>query len=251
MQEVQANNSVGEIPVLPGYARMQTPSDSFSVWLRAIRLKKDNTVYLYNGSPKRNQSAQFAVMDIPVGKKDLQQCADAVMRLRAEYLFSCGRYDDISFLSTTGTWLIFGEWLKGKRYKVAGNKLMPFQTETIAIDKRKNLEAYLEFVFSYCGTQSLQSQLKRRLSFAEIQPGDVLVQGGFPGHAMIVADVITGAGGKRAFMLAQSYMPAQDIHIVKNPGAKDENSPWYQSIGTTQIITPEWIFTTTQLYQWQ
>ena len=38
--------------------------------------KKDKTVYLFDGSQKINQQAQFAVLNISVGKKNLQQCAD-------------------------------------------------------------------------------------------------------------------------------------------------------------------------------
>jgi hypothetical protein len=74
--------SIVNIPVPEGFKRIAT--DGFGQYLREIRLKKDNTVYLYNGSPKRNQTAQYAVIDISVGAKDLQQCADAAMRLRAE-----------------------------------------------------------------------------------------------------------------------------------------------------------------------
>lgn len=57
---------------------------SFGAWLRTLPLKKGTTVYLYNGRPKENQDAQFAVVDISVGQEDLQQCADAVMRLHAQ-----------------------------------------------------------------------------------------------------------------------------------------------------------------------
>ena len=42
-------------------------------------------------------------------------------------------------------------------------------------------------------------------------------------------------------MLAQSYMPAQDIHIVKN----FENvsiSPWYELPVKGFLLTPEWTF---------
>ncbi|MDR3713868.1 MAG: DUF4846 domain-containing protein [Puia sp.] len=104
--------SIGAIPTPPGYSRLsgvepadpgklansvpssdggrpagsRMPKLSFGEWLRSIPLKKDKTVYLYDGSRKQNQSAQFAVLDISVGKEDLQQCADAVMRLRAGYL---------------------------------------------------------------------------------------------------------------------------------------------------------------------
>ena len=81
---------------------MTLTEDSFGEWLRTIRLKDDKHVYLYDGSLKKNQLAQFAVLDIPVGKKDLQQCADAIMRLRAEYLFKQKRYAEIVFKDNNG-----------------------------------------------------------------------------------------------------------------------------------------------------
>ena len=80
--------TIGEIKPPEGYTRVVVKSGLFGAWLRMVSLKKDKTVYLFNGQLKRNQSAQFAVIDIPTGNKDLQQCADAVMRLRAEYLFA-------------------------------------------------------------------------------------------------------------------------------------------------------------------
>jgi hypothetical protein len=46
---------------------------SFGQWPENISLKKDKTVYLFDGSMKYNQAAQFAVLDISAGKRDLQQ----------------------------------------------------------------------------------------------------------------------------------------------------------------------------------
>jgi len=82
--------SIGNIPLPDGFQRVSAPPGSFAAWLRQLPLKKDKTVHLYNGLPKINQSAQFAVLAVSVGDKDLQQCADAVMRLRAEYLWARG-----------------------------------------------------------------------------------------------------------------------------------------------------------------
>src|SRR5690242_20715529 len=84
------------IPPPPGYHRIAA-SDPFTSWLRSIPLKKNRTVYLYDGSRKYNQTAQFAVLDISVGHQDLQQCADAVMRLRAEYFYARKDYNSICF----------------------------------------------------------------------------------------------------------------------------------------------------------
>src|SRR5688572_25280524 len=76
--EIQYSNSaviskLSEIPLPPGYTRVEGPEKSFAAWLRDVKIKEDKHVYLYNGQLKGNQSAQFAVLDIPVGKKDLQQ----------------------------------------------------------------------------------------------------------------------------------------------------------------------------------
>jgi hypothetical protein len=62
-------------------------------WLREISLKKDPGIYLFNGRLRDDQSTHFAVLDMPVGDKDLQQCADALMRLRAEYFFNRDNID--------------------------------------------------------------------------------------------------------------------------------------------------------------
>ena len=215
-----------EIPPPEGYKRVDAGVASFGEWLRNIHLKTDNRVYLYNGKLKRRQSAQFAVMDISVGDKDLQQCADAVMRLRAEYLFAVEKYNEIVFKDNNG-----------KSYKWNGG------------NDKTAFRKYLENVFAWCGTASLEKQLNAAGNIRDMKTGDVFVKGGFPGHAMIVVDMAENSEGKKVYMLAQSYMPAQDIHIVKNP-VDDELSPWYKLDDTEDIITPEWDFKKDQLKSW-
>lgn len=218
--------TVNAIPPPDGFERLILPKESFGEWLRYVKLKKDDHVYLYNGSLKSNQAAQFAVLDMPVGKKDLQQCADAVMRLRAEYLFDQRRFSEIVFRDNNDTPY---EW-KGK-------------------DNKQGFDKYLETVFGMCGTASLEKQLKPIDNLHEMQPGDVFIKGGFPGHAMIVVDVAMNKNGKKIFMLAQSYMPAQDIHIVKNP-LKEEICPWFEETIVEKIVTPEWVFKKQHLRRW-
>lgn len=221
---VAAAACVGKIRVPDGCSRLPCKSGSFGAWLRKIPLKADTRVFLYNGRLKTNQEAQYAVMDISVGNKDLQQCADAVMRLRAEYLFDRKRFNEIVFKDNLG-----------KKYAWTGGQ------------DTKNFTKYLDRVFGMCGTASLEKQLLPQ-SMKDIAPGDVLIKGGFPGHAMMVVDVAVDKKGERWFMLAQSYMPAQDIHIVKNPG--DKNNPWYHADELQPVVTPEWTFTSNHLRQW-
>ena len=218
--------TIGEIKVPDGCKRIPYAAGSFGEWLQSVPLRKDDHVYLYNGVLKRNQTAQFAVLDITVGKKDLQQCADAVMRLRAEYLFSQRRFDEIRFSDNAGK---IYEW------KGANNRI--------------NFANFLEKVFGFCGSASLEKQLDTVGSIYEIKTGDVFIRGGFPGHAMIVVDVAADDKGNKYFILAQSYMPAQDIHIVRNP-MDVRLSPWYKVSDSNVIITPEWKFYKNQLRQW-
>jgi len=90
------------INVPKGYKRMELDSTSFGYYLRNFPLKHHNsTVYQYDGAEKYAQ-VYAAVLDIDVGTKDLQQCADAVMRLRAEYLYKRKLYDKIHFNFTNG-----------------------------------------------------------------------------------------------------------------------------------------------------
>ena len=73
----------------PDFRRDQVPKNSFANYLRELPLKPHGTaVKLYNGAVKPNYNIYDAVVDLKIGKKDLHQCADAVMRLRAEYLWS-------------------------------------------------------------------------------------------------------------------------------------------------------------------
>ena len=93
----------------------------------------------------------------------------------------------------------------------------------------------------YAGSASLARQLRPVTDTRDVQPGDVFIKGGFPGHAVMVADVARGAGGRRAFLLVQSYMPAQEIHVLRNP-AGGSLAPWYDVPSGVSLVTPEWTF---------
>ncbi len=204
-----------------GFKRIPANKNSFASWLRGLPLKKKSSpVRLHNGSLKWNQFAHLHVINIDVGKRDLQQCADAVMRLRAEYLYSRQRYSEIAFNYTNGKRIYYTRWAKDRSYK--------------------RFRKYLTNIFIYAGTYSLSKELKT-VPVSTMKIGDVFIHGGFPGHAVIVADMVQNLDTKeKRFLLVQSFMPAQEMHVLRNPA--DPKSPWYDANVGNILITPEWTF---------
>ncbi|MEL6635779.1 MAG: DUF4846 domain-containing protein [Bacteroidota bacterium] len=231
-----------------GYVRSEVARNSFADWLRHLPLQAAGApVRLYDGRMKTRQDVHAAVVDIDVGARDLQQCADAVMRLRAEYLYGREAYEAIHFNFTSGDRVSFDDWRYGRRPQVRGNRVVFGVRGEVADNRYSNFKAYLKQIFNYAGTASLSKEL-RPIRPAELRVGDVFILGGFPGHAVLVVDVVENGVGDRLFLLAQSYMPAQNIHILKNPNAR-ELSPWYPLDFGETLRTPEWTFTSDQLYR--
>ena len=225
------------------YIRETGDEHSFTSYLRQLPLlPKGSKVVLYNGQEKRNQAAAYAVIDMEIGNRDLQQCADAIMRLRAEYLWAQKRYGEIKFNFTNGFPAEYKKWAEGNRIKVNGNNVQ-WYTAGGKDYSYKTFRNYLNMVFTYAGTASLSKELLT-IPYMSLQPGDVFIKGGSPGHAVIVVDVaIHPKTKKKVFLLAQSYMPAQQIHILVNP-ANHSLSPWYELTETDSgyLYTPEWTF---------
>ena len=236
------------IPPPEGYDRISVAPGSFQDWLRHLPVKPGKgKVYLHNGKEKPRQDLHVAVVDIDVGTENLQQCADAVIRLRAEYLYARQRYADIHFNFTSGETIPFTKWLQGYRPQVIGNsvqwKKLPPEDAT-----REALGEYLKTIFIYAGSYSLERELQPVRDRDEMQIGDVFIEGAFPGHAMIVVDIAEHrAARKRAFLLAQSFMPAQHIHLVGNPNKGEASDPWYDLDFGDELRTPEWTFRKAQL----
>jgi hypothetical protein len=228
------------IPPPSGYVRTGEAEGSFGQWARRLPLKPaDAPVRLFNGRLKENQAAQVRVIDLDVGQRNRQQCADAIMRLRAEYLFSRAQHDAICFRATNGAALPWVDWARGSRPRVVGRKI-EWRKAASADKSWSSLRRYLDFVFIYAGTYSLAKELIPVAGDDPVQPGDVFIQGGFPGHAVVVIDVAENARKQRVFLLAQSYMPAQDVHVLRGPAGSAD--PWYRFPVRDALETPEWTF---------
>lgn len=238
----EEGRTVGERFIVPaGYTRTEAVEGSFTSFLRKLPLKPHNAkVKLYNGQLKSNQDAHVAVIDIDPGDRDLQQCADAIIRIRAEYLYKKQVYDSIHFNFTNGFRADYSKWVRGYRIKVEGNRAY-WEKSAAPSNTYDDLRRYLDIVFAYAGTLSLSGELAEK-KYADISAGDVFIQGGSPGHAVIVVDVaVSTEKGRRIYLLAQSFMPAQEIHILKNP--ENPDNPWYEADEDgIAIVTPEWTF---------
>jgi len=239
------NNLINRISTPSGFERLQAPTNSFADWLRHLPLKPGKPdVMLYNGEPKNNQSAHFAVLNIDVGKEDLQQCADAVMRLQSEYHYSIQEYEKIHFNFTSGHEALYSKWKEGYRPKINGSKVT-WTKSAEPSNTYKIFRSYLRQVFMYAGSSSLSKELTP-VSLADLKIGDIFIRGGFPGHAVIILDVAINTMTKeKQFVLAQSYMPAQDIHILLNPAT--QNAPWFSLPEGSLLVTPEWTFERSEL----
>lgn len=234
----------------PGYERIKVSENSFENYLRKLPLKPHGSeVLFFDGKIKENKNIYDAVVDLKIGDKDLHQCADAIMRLRAEYLYGTGNYDKIHFNFTNGFRVDYSEWMKGKRIVVKGNKTYWKQTASPS-NTFNDFRNYMEIIFTYAGTYSLSKELIP-VNMNDLKIGDVFIQGGFPGHAVIVVDMaVNPKNNDKIFLLAQSYMPAQELQILKNPN--DENlSPWYSVDFSGELITPEWKFLKSDLKRFE
>jgi len=237
-------------PAPEGYVRTAKPPDSFASYLRRLPLKPAGAdIRLFDGRTRSGRGVAAAVVDLPVGDRDLQQCADAVIRLRAEFLRAAGREDEIAFRFTNGFRAEYARWRRGERIAVGGDEARWIRpavpAEASAVDGR-DFEKYLETVFMYAGTASLAEELESAPG-DDPEIGDVFIRPGHPGHAAIVVDKAENPGtGRAVFLLAQSFMPAQEIHVLVNP--KDPRlSPWY-AVGFGNILhTPEWTFSSAEL----
>lgn len=213
-----------------GYERVPLKNGSFGEYLRTLNLKPEGApARMYDGKVKPNPNIYVSVIDMPISPKDLQSSADAIIRLKSEYLFAKNDFDRISF---------------------HGNKTKYSFTEFSQGDKSKaKFNEYLDYVMEKVSTPSFCEDLIP-IKVKDIKVGDVFVQKTSPnGHAVVVVDMVKNSKGDKLFLLAQSYQPAQEIQIISNP-SRDDISPWYEAKEGT-LLTPEWRFLTSDLMRFK
>ena len=230
-----------------GYFWMKEQSGSFGEYLVNFPLHPPGfPVRDYRMVPVKTQDRHVALLKIDVGDKDLQQCADAWMRLYAEYLWSQKRFDEIGFEFTSGQFFAWKDYRNGIRTREVKKKVSFYGTG-IVDDSYPAFRDYLNIIFRYAGTISLDRESVPVTQNSDIKTGDFIIRPGRPGHAVVIMGIAANKAGKRLFLLGESFMPAQDIHILKNT-AHPELSPWYElDVNTPKTVTAKYTFSPTSI----
>ncbi|RYE89547.1 MAG: hypothetical protein EOO75_11635, partial [Myxococcales bacterium] len=220
-----------------GFTRVDVAPDSFGAWLRGLPLTAAGTpVRTHRGAVLREATHPYvaAVVALDVGTADLQQCADSVIRLHAEWSWSRGERSP-SYRAASGTAMPFARWSRGER--IVGHGLsIGWEPGGRAGDDHGNFRRYLDAVFTWANTGSLARDAARAAA-ADLRPGDFFVMPGNPGHAVLVVDLARAPDGRRVALLGQGFMPAQSFHLLRSPN----DTPWF-AVDEAQVTvtTPFW-----------
>ena len=228
------------IPSTNSVDTLKFDQDSWQYFLKNLPVI-NSPVLDFRGKPVDYQDKSAGIIPYDVGKSDLQQCADALMRLRAEYLFQQKRFDEIGFHFVSGHFYSWNDYCKGLRPKLNGNSIKFVQSSPSG-KTHADLRKYLDIVYMYAGTVSLAKELKPANDF---EIGTVVIYAGSPGHCFIIIDEALNEKGEKVFKLAEGYTPAQSIYVLQNL-AEGQCSPWHK-LGKGTIETASYRFTSYKL----
>lgn len=95
-------------------------------------------------------------------------------------------------------------------------KQLPVNPKHWEGDDWKPYHRYKNGVMAMTGSASMGTHMKKAPAGHRLQPGNLLVQDGSPGHAVMVPDAAVNALGERVVLIGQSYMAARQFHIIRN-----------------------------------
>jgi hypothetical protein len=214
-----------------GFVSDVAGAGSFGAYLQALPLLPSGTpVRTFSGALAYAPWAQ-AVVDLSVGTRDLQQCADSAIRLRAEWLraSSSSSTNPVRpvFHATSGDPIPYARYVAGERAFAQKNRL-GWRPGARAGDDDEVWAAWLETVFLYAGSLSLAKDTTPLTG--PIAAGDLLVLGGSPGHVLVILDVARADDGREQWLIGQGFMPAQSFHVIG----------WYAPDADGTLTVPSW-----------
>jgi hypothetical protein len=189
---------------------------TFGAWLGGLPVDPARTTpHTSRGMPTLSPSAGIIVLD--VGEKDLQQCADSILRLHAEWAWSRGgsARQAIAYHFTSGHRASWADWTAGREWQVRGSEVIRAKGSP-RTPSRQQFRLYLEQVFIYAGTRSLPADTRELTAAEAPEAGDILVNPGSPGHAVLLLRTARGDDGDLYALLGEGWMPAQEFHVVRD-----------------------------------
>lgn len=222
----------------PGFTREAVAAGGFGEFLRALPLEPPGArVIAYDGSTvlAGDDRRVAAVVALDVGRADLQQCADSIVRLHAEWRWSQGARDH-AYAAAASLPLPLARFVAGERVVARGAAL-----EWRPLARRRTLDhalfrEYLDTVFAWANTGSLARDA-RVVDKERLRAGDFFVLPGAPGHAVLVLDVATHPDGRRVALIGQGFMPAQSFHVLRPAG----DVAWFTlDPAASGVKTPFW-----------
>lgn len=223
-----------------GHARVPLDPDSFGAWLRGLPVRLDrDRVRSHRGGEIAAPAAAVVALDLGAG--DLQQCADTVIRLHAEHLWATGRGRRAEYHLTSGDLWRFADWVRGEVLTAEGSRVTRSLGPPRAADHR-SFRRWLQRLFVWAGTRSLVTDSRPLAPGEAIRPGDLFLDPGGPGHAVLVLDVAVPKSGPPAALLGQGFMPAQELHVLRGGGPEVVEGVWFtlpEAPGDA-LATPSW-----------
>ncbi|HEX2870782.1 MAG TPA: DUF4846 domain-containing protein [Polyangiaceae bacterium] len=224
-------------PTPPGYTRVKVTAGSFSEWLRTLPMAPEGTpTKSFDGKETLAADDDYlaGVVAIDTGTPDLQQSSDVIIRLHAEYLWSRGEKDKISYLSATKLNMPFSRWEKGQRLIPQGpNVFWVIKGKPSEVD-HPEFRKYLDAVFNWANSTSLSPRSTAVEEPKDLVAGDFFLQSVEPNHVAVVLDVAEKPSGERVALLGQARNPAESIHVVR-PG---KATPWFSVRPPVPVLTP-------------
>lgn len=224
----------------PGYKRVPLEKGSFGEWLRGLPLAAPGTPVLsYQGGvilPDGHENLA-AVVAIDIGAADLQQCADSVVRMHAEWRWSNGARD-MTYRAASGAQMPFSKWARGERPTENSGSITwtPRARPDPEGGVHPSFRKYLDNVFMWANTGALAVQ-GTKIPKADIRPGDFVVLPGNPGHAVLILDIAQSDKGDRVALLGQGFMPAQNFQVLR----PNRSQTWFPlDLDSPGLKTPFW-----------
>lgn len=223
-------------PTPPGYKRVKVEAGSFAEWLRGLPMAPEGTpAKSYDGKETLAADDDYlaGVVAIDTGNPDLQQSSDVIIRLHAEYLWSRGEKDKISYLSATKLSMPFSRWEKGQRLIPSGpNVFWVVKGKPSEVD-HPEFRKYLDAVFNWANSTSLSPRSTPVEDPKDLLAGDFFLQTSEPNHVAVILDVAEKPSGERVALLGQARSPAESVHVMR-PG---KATPWFSVRPPVPVMT--------------